>query len=89
MNVAQIVSVLVPVVLALLGWWRAHLESKGKKELAKLVGAAADGIETAGDSLTKQSVQSFAQKHGVEAPLNKVLDAKGYRRNGGPKWETQ
>ena len=51
--------------------------------------AVTDDIEQAGNATTKQIVQSNAKKLGVEKALDKALDAKGYRRNGGPKWKTQ
>jgi len=88
MDFGQIVAISFPVIVALLGLWRAHLLSKGKKELAAVIDAVIDGIEVAGDVTTKQAVNSFASKAGVSSTLDKALDSKGYRSNGGPIWKT-
>jgi hypothetical protein len=82
----QLVTVVVPVIVALLGLYRAKLAKDGEKEKSKVIDAIIDGIETAGDSFTKKHVNSFAKKVGVDGALNDELHKKGYIRNS--EWKS-
>ena len=79
MSTTQIVSTVLPIVVALLSLWKAYLERKGKKEMAEVVDAVIDGVEGAGDPLTKDKVSAYAAKAGVTDALNLALDGRGYR----------
>ena len=88
MTFTQILTTALPIILALLAILKAWLERKGKKELALVLDAVIDGVEIAGDMTTKQAVHGRAKDTGALSKLDERLDAKKYRRNGGPTWKT-
>ena len=85
MGFAEIVAIVGPIVVALIGLWRVSLERKGKNEVVAVLDTVIDGIEIATDSVTKRVIKGIAETRKTDTKLDAILDAKGVRKSA---WKT-